>query len=35
MVSEKYYSVKPRIEISLKYMETHDCNYNKKKIMKG
>ena len=35
MVSEKYYSLKPRIEITIRYMETYDCDYNKKKIMKG
>ena len=35
MVSEKFYSVKPRIEIIIRYMESHDCDFNKKKIMKG
>ena len=31
-VSEKYYSVKPRIEIKLRYMKDFDSVYNKKKI---
>lgn len=31
-VSEKYYSTKPRIEITIKYMADYDCGYNKKKI---
>lgn len=35
----KYYSIKPRIEISIEYMEEHDSDFNKdkidKKIMKG
>lgn len=31
-VSEKYYSVKPRIEIKLRYMKEFDSVYNKKKI---
>lgn len=32
--SIKRYSVKPRIEITIKYMEDFDSNYNKKKILK-
>ncbi len=31
-VSKKYYSVKPRIEIKIKYMEDYDSTFNKKKI---
>ena len=31
-VSKKYYSVKPRIEIKIKYMEDYDSSFNKKKI---
>ena len=31
-VSKKYYSVKPRIEIRLRYMVDYDCEYNRKKI---
>ena len=31
-VSKKFYSVKPRIEITISYMEEFDSNYNKKKI---
>ena len=34
-VSKKFYSVKPRIEITLEYMEDYDCEFNKKKIKKG
>lgn len=30
--SKKYYSLKPRIEIIIEYMEDHDCEFNKKKI---
>lgn len=30
----KKYSCKPRIEISIMYVEEHDCNYNKKKVAK-
>lgn len=30
--SIKKYSVKPRIEITVEYMEDYDCNFNKKKI---
>lgn len=29
---KKYYSVKPRIEIDLWYMEDYDCDYNRKKL---
>lgn len=29
---EKLFSVKPRIEISLKYYDKHDCTYNKRKV---
>lgn len=32
-VSEKFYSVKPRIEITISYMEDYDSQYNKKKIL--
>lgn len=32
--SEKYYSVKPRIEIKIEYMKQHDCEYNRKKFEK-
>lgn len=28
----KFYSFKPRIEISVKYMDKYDCKYNKRKI---
>ena len=31
-VSKKFYSVKPRIEISISYMEDFDSHFNKKKI---
>lgn len=34
-VSRKWYSVKPRIEIIIEYMEDHDSDFNKKKIKKG
>lgn len=34
-VSKKYYSVKPRIEISIEYMVDYDSAFNKKKILKG
>lgn len=34
MVSEKYYSVKPRIEIVVRYMKDYDCQFNKNKIMR-
>ena len=33
-VSKKFYSVKPRIEITIEYMEDYDCEFNKKKITK-
>lgn len=32
--SSKYYSVKPRVEITIKYMQTYDSDYNKK-LMSG
>lgn len=32
-VSEKFYSVKPRIEIDMYYMEEYDSEYNRKKII--
>ena len=32
--SIKKYSVKPRIEITVEYMEDYDCNFNKKKILR-
>lgn len=31
-ISKKYYSLKPRVEIEIEYMETYDSEYNKKKI---
>lgn len=31
-VSEKRYSIKPRIEITISYMEDYDSAFNKKKI---
>lgn len=33
--SRKFYSIKPRIEIRISYMEDHDSTYNKNKIEKG
>lgn len=33
--SEKYYSVKPRVEVFIKYLNDHDSDYNKKKILKA
>jgi len=33
-ISKKYYSVKPRIEITIEYMEDYDSEFNKKKILK-
>lgn len=30
----KYYSIKPRIEISIDYMEEYDCEYNKALVYK-
>lgn len=33
--SKKFYSVKPRIEIFIEYMDNYDCEFNRKKIMKG
>ena len=35
MITEKYYSVKPRIEIVIRYMDDYDSEFNKKKILKG
>lgn len=32
-ISQKRYSVKPRIEVTLYYMADYDCQYNKKKIL--
>lgn len=32
--SKKYYSIKPRIEISIEYMTDYDCAFNEKKIRK-
>lgn len=32
--SRKQYSIKPRIEIRLSYMEDYDCEYNRKKMNK-
>ena len=32
-ISKKFYSVKPRIEITLSYMEDFDSQFNKKKIL--
>lgn len=31
-VSKKYYSMKPRIEITISYMQEHDSGYNRKKM---
>ena len=31
----KYYSLKPRVEVNIKYMKSFDCNYNLKKITKA
>ena len=33
-VLEKRYSLKPRIEIHIEYMEDFDINFNKKKIQR-
>lgn len=33
-ISKKYYSMKPRIEITISYMEEHDSVYNNKKMQK-
>jgi Holliday junction resolvase RusA-like endonuclease len=33
-ISKKFYSVKPRIEIHIEYMEEHDCKYNENKLRK-
>lgn len=32
--SVKYYSIKPRIEITIEYMTKYDCKYNKSKVEK-
>lgn len=29
---EKFYSILPRIEVTLRYMKSYDCKYNKKRI---
>lgn len=34
-ISRKWYSSKPRIEITFKYMEEYDSEYNKKRIFKA
>lgn len=34
-ISKKYYSVKPRIEITIDYMETFDSSFNQKKMLKN
>lgn len=31
-ISNKYYSSKPRVEITLEYMNEYDCNFHKKKV---
>ena len=31
-LSEKYYSIKPRIELSITYSLAYDCKYNRRKI---
>ena len=31
-VSKKYYSIKPRVEITIEWMESHDSNFNERKI---
>lgn len=30
--TRKFYSIKPRIEIQIKYMNKYDCKYNKRKV---
>lgn len=32
--SEKFYSILPRIEITIKYMTAYDCKYNKRSVEK-
>lgn len=32
--TRKFYSLKPRIEISIKYMTKYDCKFNKRKVEK-
>ena len=34
-ISRKWYSCKPRIEITFKYMEEYDSDYNRKRIFKA
>lgn len=34
-ISTKHYSIKPRIEITVTYDNSYDCNYNRKKIEKS
>ena len=34
-ISRKWYSCKPRIEITFKYMEEYDSEYNRKRIFKA
>lgn len=29
---EKYYSIKPRVEIIIQYQESFDCNFNKRRV---
>ena len=33
-MSEKFYSIKPRIEITISYMEDFDSKFNKRKMLK-
>ena len=33
-ISEKYYSILPRIEVTIKFMTAYDCKYNKRSIEK-
>ncbi len=32
-ISKKYYSIKPRVEITIEWMESFDCKYNEDKIL--
>ncbi len=32
-ISKKYYSIKPRVEITIEWMESFDCKYNEDKII--
>ena len=34
-IVDKYYSIKPRVEVTIQYMKDFDCNYNMKKILKS